>query len=150
MHAPHNLIQDRSTKTLFLGLFSANGRIWITADIDSANCRIICSPQNIVKTFPKVSIDFVENLSPSFFRARWNSVLHGNQAAGIGSSITVESNGGTARSLSSCTIESPPQSSQGPSVAQRAVRAATPFDSTVMLNPIPGTWSPGDEPGDPI
>ena len=24
------------------------------------------------------------------------------------------------------------------------------FDSTVMLDPIPGTWSPGDEPGDPV
>ena len=57
----------------------------------------------------------VENPSPSFFRARWNSVLHGNQAAEIESNITVES-----------------------------------FDSTVMLDPISETWSPGDEPGDPV
>ena len=80
------------------------------ADVDSANCRIICSPQNIVKTFPK---DFHFPL----FCARWNSVLHGNQAVGIGSRITVESSGGAARCtidaqslISSCTIESPLQS----------------------------------------
>jgi hypothetical protein len=36
-------------------------------------------PQNIVKTFPKdFHWLFVEIPSPSFFRARWNSVLHGN------------------------------------------------------------------------
>ena len=29
-------------------------------------------------------------------------------------------------------------------------RAAKSFDSIVILDPIPGTWSPGDEPGDPI
>ena len=29
-------------------------------------------------------------------------------------------------------------------------RTVHPFDSTVMLDPIPGTWSPGDEPGDPV
>ena len=29
-------------------------------------------------------------------------------------------------------------------------RAVPPFDSTVMLDRIPGTWSPGDEPGDPV
>ena len=52
----------------------------------------------------------------------------GDQAAGIGSNITVELSGGTARTLSSCTIESPPQSSQGPSVAQRAVRAGAGYD----------------------
>ena len=75
-------------------------------------------------------------------------MLHGNQAARIGSRITVELSGGTARSLSSCTIESPVQSPQRLSVAQRAVRAGAGYE--VMLDPIPGTWSPGDEPGDPI
>ena len=73
---------------LFFWVFFANGRIWVPADIDSANCRIICSAQNVVKTFPKVfHWIFVENLSPSFFprameqRApwksnRWNRVQH--------------------------------------------------------------------------
>ena len=49
-----NLIQESSTRTLFVWIFSANGRIWVTANLDSANCRIIRSPQNIAKTFPKV------------------------------------------------------------------------------------------------
>ena len=49
----HYLIQDRSTRTLFCVDFSSNGRTWVTADLDSSNYRIICSPQNIVKPFPK-------------------------------------------------------------------------------------------------
>ena len=57
------------------------------------------------------------------FRARWNSVLHVNQAVGVGSSIAVESSAGTARSLSSYTLEIALKSHQGPSVAQRALRA---------------------------
>ena len=61
----------------------------------------------------------MENLSLSFFRARWNSALrlHGNQTAEI---HDIEM---------AAAVES--------------------FGSTVMLDPIPGTWSPGDEPGDP-
>ena len=51
----------------------------------------------------------MENVSPSFFRAQWNNVLQGDQAARRGSRIMVESSGGTARSLSSCTIGSPQQ-----------------------------------------
>ena len=43
-------------------------------------------------------------------------------------SIAVELSGGTARSRSSCTIESPAQSSQRPSVAQTAARAGAGFD----------------------
>ena len=80
----NHLIKTYSTRTFVGVFFSTNGRIWVTADIDSANCRIICSPQKIVKTFPKVFHRLsVENLSPSFFRARWSSVLHGNQAAKV-------------------------------------------------------------------
>ena len=43
-------------------------------------------------------------------------------------SITVELSGGTVRSLSSYTMESPPQSSERPKVAQRAVRAGAGYE----------------------
>ena len=29
-------------------------------------------------------------------------------------------------------------------------RAVPPFDSTLIEDPLTGTWPPGDEPGDPI
>ena len=54
--------------------------------------------------------------------SRWNRVGHCGR-------IERE----TARSLSSCTIESPPQSSHGPSVAQRAVRAGAGHDQRYAI-----------------
>ena len=103
----------------------------------------------LLKLFQWFSIVFCGNFESLLFprtmeqRAPWKSI----EAAKIGSKITVELSGGTARSLSSCTIGSPAQSSQRPNVAQRP---APPLNSTVILGPIPGTWSPGDEPGNPI
>ena len=61
-------------------------------------------------------------------------MLHGNQAARIGSRITVELNDLATRSLSSCTIVSPAQSSQRPSVAQRAARAGAGTRSVIESN----------------
>jgi len=65
-----------------------------------------------------------------------------------GSRITVELSGGTARSLSSCTIGSPLQSFQRPNVAQRAVRAAAGY-AAAIISALPRTrqqlWPPSEQ-----
>ena len=85
----------------------------------------------------------MENLSPSFsiFRARGTSVLLGDQAVIDGSRITVELTGGTARSLSSCTIESASQSSHRPRAAQRAARGA----ATLRPRTRQHLWPPSEQ-----
>ena len=48
----------------------------------------------------------MEVLSPSFFRTRWNSALHGNQAGNISiASISVDLDAATAGHISMCTVE---------------------------------------------
>ena len=112
------------------GLFSANGRILIPADIDSANCRIVCSPQNIVKTFPKVFrpltfCGICESLLFSACDGTLTACSMEIKPLESGPALRSNRTGGVVQSLSSCTIQSPLQSRQGPSVdvAQRALRA---------------------------
>ena len=94
------------------------------AESGRAASTIITSSQQLHQTSLQLMIFFQKYI---IFRGRPSALASPYpglwQVPGIGFSITVESDAGTARSLSSCTTKSPLQSCQDPSAAQRALRA---------------------------
>ena len=71
----------------------------------------------------RISIDFLWQIRVPLFPRTMGHRAPGRPSRQGGPRVTVELGGGTARSLSPCTIGSPLQSFQRPSVAQRAVKA---------------------------
>ena len=87
-----------------------------------------------LRVFPTWTFVETESIRPDF--ASWprlNSTsdgpklrsLHGNQAAEIGSSMSVELNDSTAAAISICTIQSAPQSRMSPSASDLALVGQT-------------------------